>query len=84
MGWEQIGVIIGAVFGSSVLAELVKGWTDRKKSAEDFSLQFLQNVTLRVEKLERELETIRKENVELHREVASLRTKLELYEQKSV
>lgn len=73
MSLETLLTIAGSVLGSQVIVQFISSYFARKKDAGDFSLEFIKTVTQRVEKLETEIEALRKENVALHREVAALR-----------
>jgi len=84
---EMIATIIGSIFGSQALTALVNQWATKKKISADADTQTTDNalkwaeaLTMRINKLEGALEIMRKENLELYREVAGLRVKVDFYE----
>lgn len=86
---ELIGTIGGSVLGSSVLSTFITNWFNRPKlQAEadvlttDNALKIIDVLQQRVDKLEAAQESMRRENLELHKEVAALRAELGFYRQK--
>lgn len=82
----EIAAMVGAVFGSQVLVTIFQNFFNRRKTkaeadstAIDAALKYTDAITKRVEKLESDLESMRRENLQLHLEVERLKTELDIY-----
>ncbi len=85
--WELVGTIVGSIFGSQALTAIVNSWANRTKmkaevdtETTDNALKWAGTLTQRIDKLEMLVEALRRENLELHKEVSALRVKVDFYE----
>lgn len=83
---ELIGAIVGSIFGSQALSILVTRWVNKKREdtdaaavTVDSTLKWAEALNNRVTKLETDLDAMRKENLELHKEVSALRAEVSFY-----
>ena len=79
MGWETLATIIGAVFGSQVLTSVVQGYFSRGKTNADAAqilldktLDWASRLSMRIEKLEAELNSRDGIIAELRQKIAHL------------
>lgn len=66
--FELIAAVIGAVFGSQVLGNVVQGWFTRKKTSAEAdavlsekAIMYNKQLVERIEKLEQDIKDLRKE-----------------------
>lgn len=85
--WETVGTIVGAIFGSNALTAVINNWANKTKTqaeadteTTDNALKWANSLTQRIDKLEAMMEILRKENLDLHKEVSALRVKVDFYE----
>lgn len=86
--FEFIITIGTSMLGSAGLSTFLSGWMNRKKTKaeadttiSDAAIKFNDQLTTRIDKLEKLLEDYRRENLDLHRQVARLETEVNIYKQ---
>lgn len=83
---ELILTLGTTLIGSTALSTLISGWFGRRfvraeanTTISDTAIKFNEQLTQRIDKLEVALEMMRKENLDLHRQIASLQTEVAIY-----
>lgn len=83
LSWIELA---GSVLGGGVAVTVIQTLANRRRVKAEASdvaissvLKYTESLRERVDKLEATIEEYRKENVQLHKEIAALRTELDFY-----
>lgn len=85
--FEFIATIGTSLLGSVGLSTFLSGWLNRKRTKaeadttiSDSAIRFNDQLTARIDKLEKLLEDYRRENLDLHKQIARLETEVQIYQ----